>query len=348
MAIRFRALPFKAVDNVAPGSYFRPVLRSSPVLLARRVFFALALSWLLGAGHSLCAQSSLVRFTTDLGDIDVELLPASAPKTVTNFLNYVQRGAFDGSFLHRSVPSFVVQGGGYRFVNNQPTPIATDPPVANEFHLPNTRGTLAMAKLGGDPNSATSQWFFNQKDNPSLDSQNGGFTVFGRITTAAGLGVLDAINALPILNSGSPFDQLPVQHYSSGAIQLQNLVNIASIKPLPIFFKGEVPQSNGDYFLGLPRGPFGYYRFLTDLHYISHADLGSEFVTDANDGANGLYLYDFASRHTFYTRPDYFPYLYDFSLASWLYYYPDATSAQHYTSNPRYFFNFATQQVITL
>src|SRR4051812_15974596 len=123
-----------------------------------------------------------VRFQTDLGNIDVVLFPEVAPQTVANFLNYVNRHDYDGSFMHRSVPNFVIQGGGFKFVNNHQQAIPTDPPVVNEFHVSNTRGTLAMAKLGSSPDSATSQWFFNESDaNASnLDNQNGGFTVFGR------------------------------------------------------------------------------------------------------------------------------------------------------------------------
>lgn len=123
-----------------------------------------------------------MRFHTNQGDIDVQLLPDSAPLTAANFLRYVDRGAYNDSFIHRSVLSFVIQGGHY-YDGANVTAVPTDPPVQNEFKVSNTRGALAMAKLSNDPNSATSQWFFNTVDNSSsLDYQNGGFTVFGRIT----------------------------------------------------------------------------------------------------------------------------------------------------------------------
>jgi cyclophilin family peptidyl-prolyl cis-trans isomerase len=125
-------------------------------------------------------------------------------------------------------------------VNGNVVTVPQDPPVANEFHVSNTRGTLAMAKLGGNPNSATNQWFFNESDNnaANLDNQNGGFTVFGRILSTSGLSVMDAVAAVPIYNAGSPFDQLPLRNYVSGAIQDANLVHVISVKTVGQFFLG--------------------------------------------------------------------------------------------------------------
>jgi len=94
---------------------------------------------------------------------------------------------------------------------------------------------------------------------------------------------------------------------------------------------------------------FGYYSYLTDPHWIYHFDMGYEYWFDANDGQSGIYFYDFASNHFFYTSPSFpFPYLYDFSLNTVLYYYPDTNNPGHYTTNPRYFYNFATGQIITM
>ena len=88
--------------------------------------------------------------------------------------------------------------------------------MQNEPFISNIRGTIAMAKLGGDPNSATSQWFINLADNSAnLDTQNGGFTVFGHVT-GNGMSVADAIAMLNRVNVGSPFDALPVRDYTSG------------------------------------------------------------------------------------------------------------------------------------
>ncbi len=172
----------------------------------------------------------LVRFHTSLGDIDVTLLPDSAPKTVANFLKYVNRGSYTNSIFHRSVASFVIQGGGFQLISGTPVAIPSDAPILNEYKLLNTRGTIAMAKTS-DPNSATTQWFFNEVDNSSTlnGSNSGGFTVFGKIANQAGLNVMDAIGALPISNQGTPFDQLPVINYSSGALQDSNYVLVTSI-----------------------------------------------------------------------------------------------------------------------
>ncbi len=178
----------------------------------------------------------LARFHTELGDMDVVLLQDVAPNTVANFLRYVNRGAYDTAFFHRSPPNFVIQGGGYTFANGSPVLIPQDPPVANEFHVSNTRGTLAMAKSANDPNSATDQWFFNELDSnaANLDNQDGGFTVFGRIINSAGLATMDAIAAVPIYNFGVGFDQLPLRNFTlGGTVHNANLVHTTWIKVIP-------------------------------------------------------------------------------------------------------------------
>lgn len=151
-----------------------------------------------------------LRMQTDLGGLDLELFDVAAPLTVQNFMNYVNRGAidgYDGTFIHRSVPGFVVQGGGYifnpadgDFFGDGTTQIPTDQPVINEsdpVNRPNVRGTIAMAKTA-DPDSATSQWFFNLADNPGLDdpSNSGGFTVFGHVI-GNGMETMDEIAGKP-------------------------------------------------------------------------------------------------------------------------------------------------------
>jgi len=198
----------------------------------------------LGTAAPVRAQSSqdpVYVFHTNLGDISVQLYPDVAPQTVANFLHYVSTGAYNNSFIHRSVPGFIFQGGGYQ-VQSGPTitVIPVYAPVVNEFHLSNTRGTIAMAKLGGDPNSATSQWFFNESDSnaANLDNQNGGFTVFGKVTDAASLAVMDRIAAVPVPNPSpfnAPLNQAPLINYQSGAaVQASNLVTVSSITPATI------------------------------------------------------------------------------------------------------------------
>lgn len=199
---------------------------------------------------SLFAQAvtgTSVRFTTNLGTIDVLLLPGSAPKTVENFLKYMTKGAYNNSVFHRSVRNFIIQGGGFQAVLPSLPAIAQDPAVVNEYKEPNVRGTLAMAKLGSDPNSATNQWFFNLADNsPILNGQNGGFTVFGRIADKDSLAVMDKIAAVPVNGSfASPFDEIPLIDYSSGSLVQANLVVVQSVAqiatlPIPVIGDGGV------------------------------------------------------------------------------------------------------------
>ncbi len=177
-----------------------------------------------------------IRFHTTLGDIDVTLLPDSAPQTVANFLTYVNSGAYNNSIIHRSVPGFVWQGGGYQLINNAPVLIPQNSPVVNEYKLSNTRGTLAMAQLSGSPNSATDQWFFNLVDNTSTlnSATNGHFVVFGRVASSASLAVMDKIAAQPYYDEStalgdSAFTNLPLVNYSSGTPQASNYILVNSI-----------------------------------------------------------------------------------------------------------------------
>ncbi len=170
----------------------------------------------------------MVSIATVLGPIELELFDAVAPLTVANFLGYADSNAYDQSIFHRSVPAFVVQGGGFKISGNMLVSVATSPPtVLNEPGLSNLRGTVAMAKLGGQPDSATTQWFINVVDNVSLDSSNGGFTVFADVIS--GLAVADAINALPRVNIGSPLNELPVVNYSGGTVLLSHLVVLTDV-----------------------------------------------------------------------------------------------------------------------
>jgi len=135
---------------------------------------------------------------TPLGSFCIDLTPGAAPLTVANFLHYVADGDYNNSFFHLSVtdPVVVVQAGALK-LNPLFSPVPLDPTVINEFNVSNTRGTVAMYKADGAPDGATSQWFVNIKDNTSLDTANGGFTVFGTIN-AEGMAVIDQIAAKPI------------------------------------------------------------------------------------------------------------------------------------------------------
>jgi cyclophilin family peptidyl-prolyl cis-trans isomerase len=142
---------------------------------------------------------SAVRVSTTLGNMDFILFNSATPATVENFMDYVIAGKYSGVVFHRSIASFVIQGGGFKGAGTGSnfTSVVTLPPVVNEPGVANEFGTVSMAKLGGDPNSATSQFFISLGDNRSnLDYQNGGFTVFGRVA-GNGMSVAEAIAALP-------------------------------------------------------------------------------------------------------------------------------------------------------
>ncbi len=207
-----------------------------------RITFA-ALAMLLVAALPAASDATTVRLMTSAGAIDVKLHDDAAPRTVANFLAYVRGGAYRNSFVHRSVPGFVIQGGGYIWddVTNKVVDVPARPPVVNEFSASrsNRRGTIAMAKLGGDPNSATSQWFINLADNSAnLDTQNGGFTVFGEVS-AASMAVVDAIAALQRVNAGSPFDALPiVGTIIGGFVTKPNLVIVSAATAVSTDFQG--------------------------------------------------------------------------------------------------------------
>lgn len=141
------------------------------------------------------AYATIVEFQTSQGSFQVNLFDQQTPTTVANFLGYVERGDYQSTYVHRSVEDFIIQGGGFSF-DEQAEPIVTQTPIINEPVFSNVAGTIAMAKVGGKVNSATSQWFFNMSDNSAnLDLQNGGFAVFGQVI-GEGMKVVNAINAL--------------------------------------------------------------------------------------------------------------------------------------------------------
>jgi ELWxxDGT repeat protein/VCBS repeat-containing protein len=161
-------------------------------------------------------SNPVVAVNTNFGAILIELYEEQKPGTVANFLNYVNDGDYMNSFFHRSVKDFVIQAGGFTtssptFTNtSQFTAVPTDPKIQNEPGISNLRGTIAMAKLGGDPNSATSQFFINLSDNNKfLDlAANNAFTVFGKILSMT---TVDKIANLPIkTTNASPYNELPV------------------------------------------------------------------------------------------------------------------------------------------
>jgi len=157
---------------------------------------ALVLSLLLTAA-AVPAQAQKVKLSTSQGDIVVELDAAKAPKTVDNFIQYVKAGHYNGTVFHRVIDNFMIQGGGMTAdLKEKPT----RPPIALESRngLNNDRGTIAMARTSV-PNSATSQFFINVKDNGFLNAaqsnDGNGYAVFGKVVS--GMDVVDKIRVVP-------------------------------------------------------------------------------------------------------------------------------------------------------
>ena len=153
------------------------------------------------------AANPKVHMETTKGAVIIELHPDKAPKTVENFLRYVNDGKYDGTVFHRVIKNFMNQGGGY-------TPdfkkVDAYAPIKNEADngLKNKRGTIAMARTG-DPNSATNQFFINTVDNTFLDhtsktNRGWGYCVFG--TVIDGMEVMDRIAKIPT-GAGGPFQK---------------------------------------------------------------------------------------------------------------------------------------------
>jgi len=142
-----------------------------------------------------------VMLKTTMGNIVLELDQAKAPITVKNFLNYVDKGFFNGTIFHRVIPDFMIQGGGFTPEMAQKQ---TDAAIQNEWKngLKNLRGTISMARLGGQANSATSQFFINVKDNTGLDQprDGAGYAVFGKVVE--GMDVVDKIQHVPTGSQG--------------------------------------------------------------------------------------------------------------------------------------------------
>ncbi|MBL9161809.1 MAG: tandem-95 repeat protein [Planctomycetaceae bacterium] len=183
-------------------------------------------------------SNPVVAVNTNLGTIFIELYEEQTPGTVANFLNYVNDGDYNNTFFHRSVKDFVIQAGGFTTTSpmftstSQFTAVPTDAQIQNEPGISNLRGTIAMAKLSGQPNSATSQWFINLSDtNKSLDSAaNNAFTVFGKILSMT---TVDKIANLPINKTNAqPYDELPLSTANQLAVvsSIQGVGDVAGVR----------------------------------------------------------------------------------------------------------------------
>ncbi len=184
---------------------------------ARRAFMGLAIAsaWCLGA-HAQAAPS--VQFQTSAGDFVIELNAEKAPKTVENFLQYVNDKHYEGTVFHRVIDGFMVQGGGFTVAMAQ-KPTRGPIPLEAANGLRNDRGTIAMAR-SGNPNSATAQFFVNVVDNPGLNAPQPdgfGYAVFGKVSS--GMETIDKIRVLPTGNK-SGMQNVPLTPITINSVRI--------------------------------------------------------------------------------------------------------------------------------
>lgn len=171
----------------------------------------LAVLLLLGALNLQAGEKNMILMKTTKGDIKIELHNEKAPKTVANFLKYVESGHYSGTIFHRVINNFMIQGGGMTANMAQKNAPHT---VENEANngLKNLRGTIAMARTS-DPHSAGAQFFINVVDNGFLDfkaptQQGWGYCVFGKVVE--GMDVVDAIKIVPTAPGDVPRETITI------------------------------------------------------------------------------------------------------------------------------------------
>jgi cyclophilin family peptidyl-prolyl cis-trans isomerase len=224
------------------------------------------------------SADTVIRVLTNFGPIDLELFDSTAPNTVNNFkANYINSGKIDETFFH-FLGNGTLRAGGYKFTDGVGlSTIATVAPVANEFSRPNVSGTLAMWKPDGQPNGATSQFFINLQDNPTLNTTNGGYTVFGKVVQ--GWSVVQTIAALlapdldQALTGSNPnpgtFDKVPVTGAFNGTPTEATLVRVIDVDAMK-------PIANGRYYENQYIYPEGF-RSATTTERIDLVNLETDF-----------------------------------------------------------------------
>jgi cyclophilin family peptidyl-prolyl cis-trans isomerase len=183
-------------------------MTSSLVIMALMLGIGLSLVSGEGAAAADDDKHPIVVLNTTAGEIVLQLDAEKAPKTVANFMKYVDDKFYDDLIFHRVISGFMIQGGGFDAQVAQKEQ-GVRAPIANESGngLSNARGTIAMARTN-DPNSATCQFFINHADNPNLDSYGGGYAVFGKVIS--GMDVVDKIAQTPTTRKAGMRD-VPVE-----------------------------------------------------------------------------------------------------------------------------------------
>ena len=269
----------------------------------------------------------VVSLNTTFGPLVFELFAEETPGTVENFLNYVNDGDYVDTFFHRSVPGFVIQGGGFSTTSpnftdtSQFSPVPTDGQIQNEPGISNLRGTVAMAKLGRQPDSATSQFFVNLNDNSALDLEsNDAFTVFAQVLD---MSVADTIENIPVrFDNPSPFGELPLSDDGRLVVieSIDGLGTISGVKYVDgnsngVFDAGDSPLTgvrifvdvndngvfdafesstftdvNGEYVLSLPAGDHRIQAELSNRQVQTQpeADLNYEVTVEIGRNIDGL------------------------------------------------------------
>ena len=240
-------------DDTTPPVVAKPIsdvtvtANSAPTVINVKKTFAL----------SGVTGSKVVRFSTSLGNMDVFLDAANYPLNVANFLAYVNSGAYSNTFIHRSIASFIFQGGGYYVSGDKNYPhITVNGAVTGEHKDSNVRGTIALALTGGadSADSGTSEWFLNLVDNTALDTyanNQGPFTAFGHVIEGD-LATMDAIGNVPTYNASNVvvssdagvFTDLPLINFddTTGSVDIDpDLVYIKSVALIPL-----TPKAEGD------------------------------------------------------------------------------------------------------
>ena len=177
-----------------------------------------------------------VELTTSMGKIVLELNPTKAPITTKNFLSYVNDGFYDGTIFHRVIGNFMIQGGGFEQGDGVATQKKTKAPIKNEGKngLKNVVGTISMARLG-DPDSATTQFFINVVNNPTLDPKddsnpNGftpdGYAVFGKVVEG-----MEVVNKIRQVDTG--LKRFKARHPATGQL-IETRFKDAPLQPVVI------------------------------------------------------------------------------------------------------------------